>query len=310
MPLCFWGNIMNATAILGNVVWTIAACFVLIWCVGLVKKWTKKEPVGWQILFPLVWGSLSLVITALTDFSKFHLLWMLPLGVIFPLAILGIQLWTQFKSLGTSFKDMAAQMTAALEQQKRFYRTPLEMIDANPEDFSSLDLAWYDETRKEIMDGIGAEFVADLEMTTLNECFPETKTFVRTLAADDGKIVVAIHNIKAYGPDGNLFQETKTVEYETLFSDGSFLQTSNSEGINIDESCDGIRIEKLPPETPWQETLKAHRAALEQLVTCENLTLTSILTKKDIIETQKRFHELMSKAKQAEWDEMELLSVD
>ena len=296
---------MEASIVLGWIVWAFAAAFLGAWSVGIFKRYVNHEAVGWQPYFPLVWGVAALVITAVTDFSKFHLFWMIPLGVIFLLAILGVQLWLNFKDLGNSFKEMVEQMNAGLEQQKRLYSVPLEMIEAEPEDFSRLDLTWYDEMTKELEDGIGARFVADLEMTTLTEIWPEMRTFVRCLTADEGTLIVAIHNIRACDPEGNLFQDAKTIEFETVFSDGSFLQTSNTEGANFDESCEGIRVRKLPLETSWQETLREHRVVLGQLMSEENMVPTPILTKEDIIEAQKRQHEFRSKAKQEEWDEME-----
>ncbi|MDR2116113.1 MAG: hypothetical protein LBP87_07015 [Planctomycetaceae bacterium] len=95
------------SAILGWIVWGFAALFIVLWGFFVFQKYLKKKiVVNWAVCFPIPWGIVSLLITAATDFSKFHLFWMIPLGIIFPLSILCLQLWQQFNSFASLFKKM------------------------------------------------------------------------------------------------------------------------------------------------------------------------------------------------------------
>ena len=297
---------MDIPVFLGNVVWALAAILIVVWAVNLFKRIVKWETVGWHAVFPIGWGILALAVTALTDFSKFHLFWMIPLGVIFPLALLGLKVWSQFKDMGASFKEAMAEMAARVEKEKQIYAGPLMLTDARPEEFSRLDLAWYDEAARELEDVLGARQLADMEVTTLTEIFPEMQTFVRTLSAEDGKLLVSIHNIRVCDPEsGELIADYKTYEFETAFTDGTFLQTGNCEGVNNDGDCEGIRVMMLEPEEPWQEVLRVHRETLAELENEESLIPAPITTKEELVEAKQRQHEFRRKAKQEEWAEME-----
>ncbi|MDR0609451.1 MAG: hypothetical protein LBG58_05030 [Planctomycetaceae bacterium] len=303
--------------ILGWIVWGLAALFIILWGFLTFKRFMKKESINWAICFLIPWGIVSLLITATTNYSKFHLFWMIPLGVIFPLAILGLRLWLYFKELGSAFKkigsafqEIAQQMSQETELQKQLYKNPISYIDVNLDDFSHLDLDWYNHTAQEIAAETDAQFVADLECPELSQIWRHLRTFVRTLTAENGQCVFILFNIRGFDKKGILVQNAKTITIETGFSDGSFLTTSNTEGVNFEEDCEGITLNKLPIETSWQELLKLHQEAVTAKTAGNNLTVVSIKTKEEIIAAQMKQHEFRAKAKQAEWDEEDEDDID
>ncbi|MDR2440166.1 MAG: hypothetical protein LBE12_12475 [Planctomycetaceae bacterium] len=296
--------------ILGWIVWGLAALFIVLWGFFTFKRFLKKESINWAICFLIPWGIVSLVITAATDYSKFHLFWMIPLGVLFPLAILCLRLWLYFKEIGSSFKEIgsafkeiAQQMSQETERQKQLYNNPINYIDANLDDFSHLDRDWYDQTAQEITAETNAQFVADLECPELSQIWQNLRRFVRTLTTENGQYVFVLFNIRGFDENGILVQNMKTVDIETGFSDGSFLTTSNTEGVNMDEDCEGITLNKLPVETTWQELFKSHQEIVTAKTAGSGIIVVPIKTKEEIIAAQIKQHEFRAKAKQAEWDE-------
>ncbi|MDR3198296.1 MAG: hypothetical protein LBU34_10560 [Planctomycetaceae bacterium] len=298
--------------ILGWLVWGLAVLFIVLWGFIVFKRFSNRESINWAICFPVPWGIISLLITATTNFSKFHLFWMIPLGVIFPLAIISIQLWLRLKELGSmfqkfgsSFKEMAQQMSQEAERQKQYYENPVTYIGANSDDFSHLDLGWYDQTAQEITAAAGAQVTGDLECPELSQVWRNAGTFIRTLTAENGRYVFALYNIRSFDENGKLVQNVKTVDIETGFSDGSFLTTSNTEGINPFEDCEGITVNKLPPEASWQELFKLHKETVTAIIADNNITVIPIKTKEEIIAAQIKLHELRANDPDYDWDDFD-----
>lgn len=287
------------------IVWSFAAFFVLLWGINLGKKLVERESTSWASYFPILWGLAALVITACTDFSKFHLLWLIPMGLIFPLAILGMQFWSAFSQLGSGIKDAFQSMAEEMERQKEIYAHPLhfeevDLAEMVLQDGTRPDREWYDRLRDE-MTAVGFQPIADLESSLLSRIYPNMRTCLRSLVSEDGTFRAALTHIHAIAPDGSVFGDFHTYEFLAEFEDGTFLSYSNTEEVNNDESCEGIDLYKYPLETTWQTLLEAFRRDLSER-TADGLTPKIIRTLEEMNASAERGHQLRAEAKHKEWE--------
>lgn len=297
---------MDMTTIMGWVVWVLAALIVLIWLANFVKKLLiDHDEWGWTAIVPWAWGILALVITAATDFSKFHLLWLIPMGILFPLAIALLEIAQSLSGMRGAFKDMMESMKVMaeeVERQKDVYSNPLDYVEARPGDFENLDLEWYDRARSEL-EAVGFRYLGDLESRTLTRVYPQMRTMVRVLVSDDETIQAGFFHIQAFDGEGNLFGDFRTYDFETMFADGTFLSSGNCEGVNMDESCEGIELHKYPPQTPWEDLLRRHKEIESERTVSDGKTPATVSTLAEVMDAQEKSHVLRSKAKQEEWAE-------
>jgi hypothetical protein len=128
---------------------------------------------------------------------------------------------------------------------KRTWGKPLEIIPVRADGFKHLDLTFYDEQRQQLEE-LGFRYLIDIELASLSRENPEqARTFVRAMSSTDGNIVAAIfHTIDPPSltepeselvivrteahespPEKQVGDSRRIVEFETRFSDGTFLST-------------------------------------------------------------------------------------
>ncbi len=292
---------MEFMEIVAWVVWGLSAGFLMLWASTVGKRYAARENVGWYLVFPLIWGFLALGLTVGTNVSKFHLLWMIPLGVIFPLSVLCFQLGTKLHGIQGRWQEAMQQMAAEIAIQNQLYVGPVEFVEVRPEDFSGLDLAWYDELAEEIKTVTGARFVVDLECPILTEIAPERRTFCRCLSAEDGSLLFFLQNIRLQDDEGRLIRDQKTVELQTAFDDGCFLSTSNTRETSPVESCAGLAMLQFSSGTIWEDLLRAHRLETAEKANEDGGKPIPVTTKEEIIAVRKRQHDL----RRAAWEPKE-----
>jgi hypothetical protein len=117
-----------------------------------------------------------------------------------------------------------------------------------PSDFPELDCEFYDRVRSSL-EAHGFRFLGDRENITLSRIVPDSRTFIRTTVSADGSIVGGAYHLKVRRVRG-IPVEKRTIEFETEFSDGTFLSTSNAGAIARNFPVPGIDAKRCPEETP------------------------------------------------------------
>lgn len=151
---------------------------------------------------------------------------------------------------------------------KAIYSAPHEVVEVRASTFRDLDHRFYDATRVEL-EALGFRFLADIEDLTLSRQFPSMRTFIRSLTGDQGTISAAIYQLKFRGfyrilqLAGLLARRPFFVDFETEFSDGTFLATSNTAETDLNSAVPEIHRYRLAQAAPVAQLLAVHREQLE-----------------------------------------------
>jgi hypothetical protein len=194
-----------------------------------------------------------------------------------------------------------AQKAAAkriLDFHKAIYASgPYEYRFVQASDFPELDHEFYDSTRSRL-EAQGFRFLGDRENVTLTRLAPDSRTFVRTMVSTDGTICGSAWHRKLNQRARNFPAEVRTIEFETEFSDGTFVTTNNSLARTL--PVPGIEAERLAAETPADELLRIHRERLARVVASRPyLAATKLQTMEDVIAFQRRMHAVKARHKQS-----------
>jgi len=95
-------------------------------------------------------------------------------------------------------------------------------------DFPQLDLAWYESSARSLQ-MLGYRGVGDLLDLDHNTKHPTARTFIRVLVSNDGNTVAGLYHYWDSRPEVRhaAVNDSKTLDLETEFDDGSFVITSN-----------------------------------------------------------------------------------
>jgi hypothetical protein len=180
------------------------------------------------------------------------------------------------------------------------YKKRHQYIEVDSSDFSFLDLRYYDETAA-ILEAEGFKRLGDFEDVTLTMAFPTTRTFVRSLVNADGSIRVGIYHSKRRGL-GSLFlgvtgvRSVKVVDFESEFSDGRFLLTSNAALASSIAQSPAILCEYLPSSTPMTEMLNLHRQRVAEYQEAHpQVLLEKVFTLRQLFASQNRMMAITSR---------------
>jgi hypothetical protein len=186
-----------------------------------------------------------------------------------------------------------------LNQQKAIYSGTLEYADTSPRDFPWLDAAFYDDASSKMAQA-GFRCVGDFECLTISKQFPNMRTFLRCFVGDAGTTMAAAYHVKMRGVM-RLFallrvvaKDIYTIEFESEFSDHTFLTTNNCAGLNPFVDYPGITTHQHSPSTPFEELLADHRKEVQHIVSQREVTPVRVATKQDLLASQDRMHALKS----------------
>jgi len=162
----------------------------------------------------------------------------------------------------------AHELLALLEAT---YQPTHRYVTANPAQYRHLDIAWYDRTAQ----GLGREgfrTICDVEDKTITES-PGTvlsAVKVRMLLSRDGTIIAGLYHphLRSFALRVLLWLlrklPPKTTDFETEFTDGSFVATSNAASAAAIGNGPMIRSEFLPARTPPVAVLQRHEARVAE----------------------------------------------
>jgi hypothetical protein len=196
-----------------------------------------------------------------------------------------------------SVRRTAAEIQRGLEE---VYKKRHQYVEVDSSDFSFLDLRHYDETAV-ILEAEGFQRIGDFEDVTLTMAFPTTRTFVRALVSADGAIRVGIYHSKRRGL-GSLFLgvagvgSAKVVDFETEFSDGRFLLTSNATLASNIVQPPQILCVYLSPSMPITEMLYLHRQRVAKYQEAHPQVLPeTVFTLRELFVSQNRMMAIKSR---------------
>ena len=146
-----------------------------------------------------------------------------------------------------------------LDMEWAVFSADYETATVSPADFPWLAESYYDSVQQEL-EALGFSKVRDAEHLPNSRVSPETRNFCRVLINVERNIGVAINQVRVVKPqnDEQRNVDVRCVEFTSEFSDGTFLITANTLGINNLENVEGIMVLNLLPDTPLNEVLDTH----------------------------------------------------
>jgi hypothetical protein len=180
-------------------------------------------------------------------------------------------IWGAVFLIGTTvliifFKQPAnhEELVDSLQQNIEFLKvTHHEWVPADSKKFKHLDLAFYD-TIKRNLEHIGYRFISDVEDLTVRQN-SGVKCFARQFISPDESTVAGIYHMRPIWHHRVLgAKEAKVTEFESRFSDGSFVVTGNAEMAGKLDSPPEIDSRQFAAGTLWNVVLDAHRFRVQQ----------------------------------------------
>lgn len=208
---------------------------------------------------------------------------------------IALGLWALAEVLQRVFTPKrAAQNIANLAA--KLYSGPHEHAQVKASDFKGLNHAYYDRTQAEL-ESHGFRCLGDFENVTLSRALPHMRTFLRRLVGEEGTTMAAIYQVKHGGiwmrllsMCGRLTKDPSYVDFETEFTDGTFLATSNTEGSKT-SAVPGIIGQRQPRATTPGELLALHRQKLAEL-TAQGLSPVGVNSAAESQASQDRMQEI------------------
>jgi len=195
-------------------------------------------------------------------------------------------------------------LSGPVKGAQKVYAGPHEFRRAATQEFPDVDLAFYDQTQA-WLERHGFRCLGDVEDTTASQAYPNMRTFLRVLLSNDGTVMAACYHINLRGWMkvlqwiGLLPRVLKVLDLETEFNDGTFLATSNSEGLDMLSEVPGHRKVQFPQATAFDEMIEVHRSILAQWggadSTYQPLRLSSL---DDVLAAQNRSQQIASEYRQ------------
>lgn len=131
-------------------------------------------------------------------------------------------------------------------------------------EFPLVDHEFYHRTRKQLEE-FGFRYLGDEKMVNV-----KMNTFLRYFVTEDGSMYAACYYFKP----GTLVmllgaKESRTVEFCSALTDGTFIGTSNAESLSGLQYPELVQTEHLSADTPVPELIARHRRRLQKLVSPE-----------------------------------------
>ena len=220
------------------------------------------------------------------------------LGVLLLLVIVSLFLvMRQKRVVRKAIKGIRPSLDAAYQKRHQY-------VEVDPTDFSFLDLRYYNETAA-LLEAEGFKCLGDFEDVTLTMAFPATRTFVRALVGADGSIRVGIYHFERKGLSSLLYRvvgahSAKVVDFESEFSDGRFLLTSNAALASSIAQPPDILGRYLPSSTPLIEMLNLHRQRVAEYQKAHpQVLLEKVFTLRQLFASQNRMMALKSRSRRS-----------
>lgn len=174
---------------------------------------------------------------------------------------------------------------AILEARKKHIEQSFGYRVARDSDFAWLDRAFYKDTAFDLA-GSGYHFLGDLVAE-------QTATVQRIMVSDDRSTIVAmieLHPRRAAALPKSL--STRRIHIQTEFTDGRFLETTNSADLPLVTLPPELVGDRLPSDTAMDVLIKHHEQGKRAMLQDSGTKCVTISTIDDVIAAQERQREL------------------
>jgi len=235
------------------------------------------------------WATLSGPLRALSiGLVVFGAMLLLPVTL-----VIAFKLWTRRlrQTLKSEMGDFGDGIRKIREETIAIYQDRHEYRAATPDDFAGLDIAFYDETEA-YFTSKGFRRLGDRVDQTIQDLGKPSPP-IRTMVSSGGTVSVGIYHVKMGS------KSIRMIDLETEFSDGTFLTTSNSAGLDLSTSPPGIERRQLAPESAAATMLEIHEGEMAKLTAAmSGRTCVVMQTLNELFDMQKRMHTLKAAARQ------------
>ncbi len=189
--------------------------------------------------------------------------------IVFVVVVVVIYLIYRQITAGSRRRKIAEKMVSEMEGA---FLEPHQLVQVDGDrEMPDLDLDFYRSAQREA-EQLGLAFLTDFEDETLSEIYPDLRTFVRCLTSPDHTIHCIIYHIRPRGKTAlqqkaGLVSEQRAIEFETEFSDGSFLLTNALPlKANAFQWDSKLQVQRLPGQTSAQSLFQAHCQRLSEII--------------------------------------------
>jgi hypothetical protein len=178
------------------------------------------------------------------------------------------------------------------ELHKALYAGPHEYRTVEPEEFPELDIDFYERSLAWFKAN-GFRSLGDREDLTVTRTLPQNRTFIRSTVSADGTVLAAAYHLRIRTP--GFSSDSRTIEFSTEFSDGTYLTTSNALTTARTRPIPGIRTSRYPAASPADELLRIHLGGLAERIQSQTaLRATPVHTLDEFIEVLHRMESLQA----------------
>lgn len=195
------------------------------------------------------------------------------------------RLQRKINEVGEQFQDAAGSI---VDQAQAMYSDVHEFREAGDADFDGLDAGYYRQMLEHLT-GAGYRHLGDVVDTTIEQVSHHSPP-IRVFSSPDGTTTVACYHVKP--PEGSGFGGGRALlmcDVTCEFTDGTFLVTSNTQGLDALAAPTQITKRPFPLETPVDDLIRSHEAEKGRLLAAKaGASCVTISTLADAIDSEKR----------------------
>jgi len=215
--------------------------------------------------------------------------------ILLPFAIwFAIRIWLKVfmgkitKELKGAMEELSKAGGDMVAGNKAMYGTIHEFRPASDEDFESLDPQLYEDAQDHL-EKLGYRHLGDVVDQTIEETNGMT-TVLRVMSSTEGSVAAGVYHFKPPAmPRGFEGKDMVMLDLSTEFSDGSFLLTANTKGLDLTTTATGLHRIRLELDTPIEQLVAAHETEKQKLLAAkQGVSVVTIHTLSDALESEKR----------------------
>jgi len=158
-----------------------------------------------------------------------------------------------------------------LDEAEAQERAGAEMVDADPDEFTWLDIDYYDQMQAEL-EAMGFRHVGDFENLTETRLHPYMRRFSRVMTGREGTVLAVVFMIRVIRRKMPLkyiwipIGTKRVIAFTSTTEDGVRLYTTNTEGVSPKLDLPGLIMQEYPPDTPNTDMLSVHISTMGQIL--------------------------------------------
>ncbi len=217
---------------------------------------------------------------------------LLPFVVLLTIRIvLKVVLGKVAKDLSKSMEELKKAGADMVAGNKALYGQIHDFRNARDEDFAAVDRKFYEDAQQRFAD-LGFRHLGDIVDQTIEQT-NGLSSVVLVMSSTDGSTTAGVYHFKPPKmPRGFEGKDLVMVDLSTEFSDGTFLLTSNTKGLDLTTTPTGLHKIQHELTTPIEQLASAHETEKQKLLAAKQggrgATVVTINTLGDAMESEKR----------------------